>query len=159
MVCVAWNLEGNDTTCVREHFADRLIDCSAELLTGRVVTFLVGPLPTECSVHEKVLKTTDSGFFQVAFSNGFEETRVGVLKLSEGDPESFQVLFHWTYGNAAGFVTCDQEFFKDVSPSVLLKLYALASKYMLRILRRHYFPYYNHENTKSWLQAGFDEDA
>lgn len=104
--------------------------------------------------------TSESEFFKKAFNNGFEETQTGILKLPEDDAESFQLLLHWTYGNATGLVDAHKPVFKDVTPSALLKLYALAFKYMLESLqdatvKRMWW----HALSRTWTEMCFTQDA
>lgn len=78
--------------------------------------------------------------------------------MPEDDPESFQLLLHWFYGHATGFTNCEQSFLGGVNSSILLKLYALASKYMLRTTHDAIIScMYTRAETTIWLEAGFEE--
>lgn len=120
------------------------------------MTILVGSPPTEFSVHEKILMTSESEFF----NNGFQETQTGILKLPEDDAESFQLFLHWTYGNATSHVGAEKAFFKGVPPSALLKLYALAFKYMLESLQDATVKLmWWHALSRTWTEMCFTQDA
>lgn len=104
--------------------------------------------------------TSESEFFKKAFNNGFEETQTGILKLPEDDAESFQLFLHWTYGNATGYVDAEEAFSSHLTPSILLKLYALASKYMLESLQDITVKQmWWQAPGLSWIEMGFTRDA
>lgn len=125
-----------------------------------MVTFIVGSPPTKFIVHEEVLKAaSESQFFRVAFNNGFKETETGELDLPEDDPQAFQVLLQWVYGTATGCLVGERKaFFQKVTMPNLLKLYTLASKYMMDPLHDAVITHLWSQSA-CWLQLGLTPDA
>lgn len=132
-----------------------------------MVTIRVGSQPEIFYVHQAVLeKAGGSRFFQVAFRNGFRETRTHVLDLPEDDVETFSILMQCVYGMSTSFANCEKSpFFEKVEPSTLLRLYALASKYMMddlhdaiitRMWCLHNDPY---PALPTWAKLDLTEDA
>lgn len=137
--------------------------CSDDLLAGRLVKIWVGSPSTEFTVHENVLKASETQFFQAVFSNGFKETETGILELPEDDPATFRLLLQWVYGSATGFSDCEKKhFFSKLDYPSMLKLYATASKYMMNNLHDAIITDFwtcHVRASLTWLAMSFSQDA
>lgn len=104
-------------------------------LSGHIVTILAGSPPTEFRVHANVLKECDSLFFKAAFQNGFQETETGQLVLPEDDADGVALVLDWMYSPVhCGCKCCEADIFGNKETGTILKLYVLASKYIISSL-------------------------